>query len=80
MTVGSSGTYSVCICAIHPNVILMVQAAETDKMYKNLMGMIVCSLDSKECMVHRCDKCPATEPLKSYREDAYTDLDEEVSF
>ena len=65
VTVGSSGTHSVCICAIHQNIILMVQAAETDKTYKNLMGMIVCSRDSKECMVHRCDKCPGAEPLKS---------------
>ena len=40
----------------------MVQAAETDKRYKDLMGMIACSHDSKECMVHRCDKCPGTEP------------------
>ena len=37
---------------IHQNVILMVQAAETDKMYKDLMDKIVCSHDSKECMVH----------------------------
>ena len=33
----------------------MVQAAETDKMYKDLMDTIVCSHDSKECMVHWCD-------------------------
>ena len=58
----------------------MVQASKTDKTYKDLMGMIVCSRNSKECMVHRCDKCPGTEPLKFYLEDAYTDLDEEVSF
>ena len=58
----------------------MLQAAETDKTYKDLMGMIVCSRDSKECMVYRCDKCPGTEPLKSFLENAYTDLDEEVSF
>ena len=80
VTVGSSGTHSVCIYAIHQNVILIVQAAETDKTYKDLIGMIVCSHDSKECMVHRCDKCPGTEPLKSYLENAYTDFDEEVSF
>ena len=43
------------ICAIHQNVILMVQAAETDKMYKDLMDTNVCSHDSKECMVHCCD-------------------------
>ena len=58
----------------------MVQAAETDKTYKDLTGMIVCSHDSKEHMIHRCDICLAIEPLKSCLEDAYTDLDEEVSF
>ena len=32
-----------------------IQAAETDKMYKDLMDTIVCCHDSKECMVHSCD-------------------------
>ena len=50
--VGSSQTHSVSICAIYQNVILMVQAAETDKMYKDLMDTIVCSQGSKECMAH----------------------------
>ena len=52
VTLGSSRMHSVCICAIHQNVILMEQAAETDKMYKDLMDTNVCSHDSKECMVH----------------------------
>ena len=58
ITVGSIGKHSACICAIHQKVILIVQAAATDKTYKDLMNMIVCSCDIKEHMVHRCDKSP----------------------
>lgn len=75
ITVGSSGTHSVCVCTIHQNAILIVEAAKTDKNYKDMIDMVVCSRENRTCMVHRCDKCPGTEPLRSYLQ---TMLDEEV--
>ena len=32
------------------------------------MEMIVCDCKSKICMVHRCDKCPGTDPLRQHLE------------
>eukprot|EP00112_Aurelia_sp_Birch-Aquarium-sp1_P006733 Seg1737.9 transcript_id=Seg1737.9/GoldUCD/mRNA.D3Y31 product="hypothetical protein" protein_id=Seg1737.9/GoldUCD/D3Y31 len=75
ITVGSSGTHSVCVCTIHQNAILIVEAAKTDMNYKDMIDMVVCSRENRTCMVHRCDKCPGTEPLRSYLQ---TMLDEEV--
>ena len=76
VTVGSNGTHSVCVCTIHQNAILMVEAAKTDKSYKDMIDMVVCSRQNRRCMVHRCDKCPGTEPLRSYLQ---TTLDEEMN-
>lgn len=51
VTVTSRGSHSVCVCAIHQNVKLMVAALErfgtTD--YKEL---IVCDITSTNCMIH----------------------------
>ena len=57
--VGCSGTHSVCVCTNHQNVILMLGAVNLDKDHHELMDMMVCSRDSKECMIHRCKNCPA---------------------
>jgi hypothetical protein len=45
----------------------MLGAVNLDKDHNELMDMIVCSRDSKECMVHRCPNCPVdTEALENY--------------
>ena len=64
--VGRSGTHSVCVCTIHQNVTLMLNAIKLDKDYHELMSMLVCDRDSKECMVHRCPNCPETAVLTDY--------------
>ena len=81
VTVGSSGTHSVCVCTIHQNAKLLVNAIKTGHCtYKDLMGMIVCDCDSKTCMVHRCDKCPGTDSLREYLETLLSEEHEEVAF
>ena len=50
--VGHPGTHSVCVCSIHQNVVLMLSAIKLDKDSHELLGMLVCDQDSKECMVH----------------------------
>ena len=77
--IGSSGTHSVCVCTIHQNAILLVDAAKTGKTYKDLIKIIVCDCDSKTCMVHRCEKCPGTGPLRQFLE-TLLDENEEVTF
>ena len=53
---GSSGSHSVCVCAIHQNTILACYALNLD--YKDLINKMVCSNTNKLCMVHRFSNCP----------------------
>ena len=72
ITVGCRGTHSVCVCTIHQNVKLMLSALPTDNnitvTYHDLMEKMVCSVESKMCMIHRCPACPGTDGLLSYLE------------
>ena len=76
VTVGSCGTHSVCVCTIHQNAILLVDALKTGHTYKELMETTVCDCKSKICMVHRCVKCPGTDPLHQYLETLLKELDQ----
>ena len=76
VTAGASGTHSACVCSLHQNAILMVQAAILDLDYKEMIDMLVCSRESRTCMIHRCNKCPGKEALRSHVEAALTDKDD----
>ena len=78
VTVGSSGSHSVCVCAIHQNAILLVEASGIDKTYKELMSMVVCSLDNGTCMARRCPNCPKVDPLKAFLVDSLYESNEEI--
>ena len=80
ITAGASGVHSVCVCSIHQNAILLVDAANTDKTYKDMMDMIVCSRNNNHCMIHRCKDCPGTLPLRSFLEEALSHLEGDISF
>ena len=60
---GSSGSHTVCVCAIHQNAKLFATACQLD--YKEMMQIIVCDLNDKICMVHRCNDCPGKNALTS---------------
>ena len=32
-------------------------------------------MDSKDCMLHRCEMCPGVEPLQTFLNDAFKDCD-----
>ena len=68
ITVGSRGTHSVCVCTIHQNVKLLVSALPTNGTvkYHDLISKMVCSVDSKLCMVHRCPNCPRVDNVREY--------------
>ena len=78
--VDSSGSHSVCICAIHQNVKLLIDAMGINVTYKDLMAMIVCSLENRICMIHRCANCPGNEPLMNYLISALAESEEEIVF
>ena len=72
IAVGCRGTHSVCVCAIHQNVKLIISAIQCkngeQRTYHDLLAKLVCSVDSKLCMIHRCENCPDSENLISYLE------------
>jgi hypothetical protein len=80
ITVGASGTHSVCVCALHQNAILLTNAIQIKCTYKDLMTKVVCDVTSNECMVHRCPNCPGIVSLKKFLDAQLIDNDEEVSF
>ena len=48
----------------------MLGAVNLDKDHHELMDMMVCSRDLKECMIHHCKNCPAdTQALENYLHD-----------
>ena len=64
ITVSRSGTHSVCVCSIHQNAKLLAAACGCD--YHDLMSKLVCDLSNKDCMLHRCEKCPGLENLEMF--------------
>ena len=81
ISVGSSRTHSVCVCTSHQNAQLLVHAANIDKDYHDLMAMVVCDLNTKMCMIHRCENCPGDNNLREYLDGTFADSEEEeISF
>ena len=74
---GSPGTHSVCVCTIHQNVNLMLNAVYLDKSYHELLDMLVSDRNSKECMIHRCPDCPDPSKLFEYLTEQIIGYDEE---
>lgn len=67
VTVGSRGTYNVCVCESHQNAKLMFAAINDCGLdYKDAMKLIVCDINSYECMMHRCEKCPSKTKLAQH--------------
>ena len=69
VTVGSSGTHSVCVCTAHQNAKLMIATIDHKIYYQDLLSLAVCDIERKECMLNRCSDCPGTVPLKRFLEE-----------
>ena len=83
ITVGASGTHTVCVCTYHQNVKLMISAVELSKDYHELIDMLVCSGANKNCMIHRCPMCPEDSALVHYLENelySQDDIDEDDDY
>ena len=61
---GSSATHSVCVCAYHQNMKLLL--APINVTYQKLFPLIVCGINNKECTVHKCPNCPESHTLLQY--------------
>ena len=60
------GAHSVYVCTIHQNVKLMLSAIGLEKSYYQIIEMIVCSREFRECMIHRCNLCPAIQVVQNF--------------
>ena len=77
---GASGTHSVCVCCIHQNALLLTDAIDWDFTYKDLMEKVVCDVDNRVCMMHRCESCPGSEALEEFLDNELKHLDMESEF
>ena len=74
---GSSGTHSVCVCTYHQNMKLILVPLGVS--HTQLYEFLVCDINSKECMIHRCPNCPEnTEMLESKLFEVIGDCDDET--
>ena len=77
---GPSGTHSVCVCSIHQNAVLLVDAVNWECSYKDLIEKVVCDSDNKICMMHRCESCPGSAALKEFLDHELSHLDMDSEF
>ena len=63
ITVGSSGSHSVCVCTYHQNPKMMLAALNISETIHDLTDWIVCDRENKDCMLHRCENCPGIESM-----------------
>lgn len=71
---GASGTHTVCVCTLHQNPILMLEACKTNfgktnsaelfSDYHSLLNKIICTDPSNKCYFNECSNCPGVEKLK----------------
>ena len=64
MTVNSKGMHSVCVCKKHQNVKLLCSALPGKYTYQDVLLLMVCSLENRNCMLHLCDQCPENMTFK----------------
>ena len=75
--VGAKGTHNVCVGVIHQNVKLMLAPLAVEFDSNSIMEEIVCDLNSKECMLHRCIKCPDKQNLLNRLSEILEDHDDD---
>lgn len=72
---GANGTHSVCVCTIHENCKLILDAIDIKKLtkdwtepihdYKSCLNMMICKSRNPECYLNECHKCPGIHNLSS---------------
>lgn len=71
---GASGTHNVCVCLYHQNVKLMTDGANLRVDYKDLLEVMVCNIDSYNCMIMgKCEDCPGKQALLDMFEESEED-------
>ena len=81
VTVDSSGMHSVCVCQTHQNLKLLISALPQRIDMKDVFLKTVCSLESRECMLHRyrCINCMGRSNLENYIKSMFADDQTDVT-
>ena len=66
VTVNAPGAHSTCVCEYHQNVKLLTNVIPGVKDYHELLEIMVCDVNSRDCMLKTCANCPGTDALKTY--------------
>ena len=77
---GKSGTHSLCVCTMHQNAVLLVDALDWDVTYKDLISKVVCGSTNRKCMIHRCENCSGKETLRTFSNEELTEFDKDKKF
>lgn len=59
-------SHSVCVSTTHQNVKLMLTKVGKPVDYHQCTDKIVCSSPNKNCVIHRCEKCPGIKSLEQF--------------
>lgn len=80
---GASGTHSVCVCAIHENVKLLLEGASIKSLtantehvigdYHDCFKKMICDSPSTNCYMKTCSECPGVQNLIEYLESVFED-------
>jgi hypothetical protein len=68
----ATNTLNVCVCIHHQNPKFMLAALDPSIKYREMLAMLVCSLDNESCMYyqnfpsHRCTDCPDPSVLSEF--------------
>ena len=76
----STVTHSVCVCSIHQNAKLLTDAFDWQLTYKELISKIVCDTNNKECMMHRCERCPGRDALQKFLDEELEEVEPDEEF
>ena len=63
---GASGTHYVCVCTIHQNVKLILNALNDKAKYEypRFLAIMACNPGHPECFLGQCGFCPGTDTIK----------------
>ena len=76
----SKMTHFLCICSIHQNVVLLVDAMDWNLTYKYLIKKIVCNTESNKCISHWWESCPGTATLEEFLDQELNEHEDDEKF
>lgn len=66
---GSPGTHKICVCQIHENCKLKLNALRKGLDYRDVMEECVCSVANRDCMEHNCGDCKSKDEIREILEE-----------